>query len=412
MSLFSRTKPKHPKVVIVGGGFAGIAAIQTLKKSGVRCDITLVTKNDRFQYYPALYKLVTGALAIEVSVPYKEIKKMEEVVFIQDSFEALDAERQVVKLSRGGEVAYDYLVLALGSETNYFGIPGLAELSLSFKSVKEALRLKRHFCALFSSVKELPAKEAAAKLHTIIVGGGPSGVELAGDLTHYLRGLAKDLEVDPSLVTIDLIESAPRILASLPEAVSKKAEKRLRGLGVNIYTNRAVTEQNIAEVSMGGMNVASTTVIWTAGTRINSAYQTIPGVQMTERKRVLVDEYLALPKDNHIFVAGDGAGTPYSGLAQTADYDGKYIGEHIARMIRGKKPVPYRPKGVSFAIPVGNYWALFSHKNLLIGGLLPWILRSVIDFRYFLSLVPLWYVIDVFCEGYKYRVSRTYCPIE
>lgn len=237
-------------------------------------------------------------------------------------------------------------------------------------------------------------------------------MELAGDLTHYLRGLAKDLGIDPSLVTIDLIESAPRILAGLPETVSKKAEKRLRSLGVNIYTNRAVTEQNIAEVSMGGMNVVSTTVIWTAGTRINSAYQSIPGVQITERKRVLVDDYLALPHDNHIFVVGDGAGTPFSGLAQTADYDGKYIGRHIARIIRGKKPLPYRSKGVSFVIPVGNYWALFSHNKMLMRGFLPWVLRSVIDFRYFLSLVPLWYVIDVFCQGYKYRVSRTYCPVD
>ncbi len=407
-----RAKKTVPKVVVVGGGFAGISAIQSLKKSKSECEIILVTKQQSFEYYPALYKLVTGALAIEVSVPYKKMRALKKVHIHYGVFSTIDPARQVIILQDGIEIAYDYVILALGSETNYFNINGLADLSLSFKSVKEAFRLKKHFCDIFGIATTLPSKEAVAKLHTVIVGGGPSGVELAGDLTHYLRSLAKSFNVDPSLVTVDLIESSSRVLSTLPEKVSQYADRRLRMLGVNIYTNRAVTGQDFNEVLVGSMNFETTTVIWTAGTRINSAYMHIPGVVFDERKRVIVNEYLALPNDNHIFVIGDGASTPYSGLAQTANHNGTYVGKHIARLIQGKSLSPYVPAPVSFVIPIGNYWAVFVHKKMVWKGLLPWILRSVVDFKYFTSIVPFWYVLDVFRQGHKYRKSKTYCPIE
>ncbi|MCC6198687.1 NAD(P)/FAD-dependent oxidoreductase [Candidatus Nomurabacteria bacterium] len=403
---------KRVQVVIVGGGFAGVAAIRTLRFSGVSCDITLVTKGERFEYFPALYKLVTGALAIEVSVPYTKMKGWGGVKVEKGIFTGVDRDQRRIRLEDGRELPYDYLVLALGSETNYFGIKGLAELSLSFKSVKEASRLKKHFCDVMSTAAGLPKNEAVVKLHTIIVGGGPSGVELAGDLTHYLRSLAKTMGVDPSLVTIDLIESAPRILAALPEAASRSAEKRLRTLGVNIYPNRAVAGQDIFSVSTGSMNFQSSTVIWTAGTKISDAFTAIPGASLSDKRRVTVNEFLALPDDSRVFIAGDGASTPKSGLAQTADYDGKYLGRTLARLIVGKRPSPYKPPRVSFVIPVGNYWALFVIGKRVFTGFLPWLLRSAADFRYFTSIVPLSYVFDVYRQGRKYRQSQTYCPLE
>ncbi len=400
------------QVIVVGGGFAGIAAVRALRASRVSCDITLVTKGERFEYFPALYKLVTGALAIEVSVPYTKMKGWAGVKIEKGVFVGVDREHRTIRLEDGRELVYDYLVLALGSETNYFGIKGLPELSLSFKSVQEASRLKKHFCDSMSAAVELPKNEAVVKLHTIIVGGGPSGVELAGDLTHYLQGLAKTMGVDPSLVTIDLIESAPRILAALPEAASRAAEKRLRELGVNIYPNRAVAGQDIFSVSTGSMNFQSSTVIWTAGTKINDAFAAVPGVVMSDKRRVTVNKFLALPDDERVFIAGDGASTQKSGLAQTADYDGKFLGKNLARIISGEKPKVYKAPSVSFVIPVGNYWALFVVGKRVFTGLLPWFLRSAADFRYFTSIVPLWYVFDVYRQGRKYRKSQTYCPIE
>lgn len=401
---------KLPHIVVVGGGFAGIEVLKSLK--GVDAQVTLVTKAQTFEYYPALYKLVTGALPIEVSVPIKTIVPMSEVVY--GTYTGVDQLRQVIMVTvpdgTSTEIAYDYLVLALGSETNFFNIKGLPELSYSFKSVDAALRLKQHFCDLFSRTKDLPKETVVSMLHVLIVGGGPSGVELAGDLRSYLTRVARDFGVDPSLVTIDLIESNNRVLPTLPPKVSALAEARLRKMGVNIFVNRTLAAQEVEEVILKDMSVNSQTVIWTAGTRINSAFGTIPGATLDERKRIVVSSTLSLPNDNHVFVIGDGAATPYSGLAQTAIDHGVFVGDTIQRLIYGKQPRTYKPKRPSFVVPVGTNWALFNRGNFVMTGFIPWILRSAIDFRYFTHIVPLSHVFAVFQKGKKYRKVKGGCP--
>ncbi len=406
------TKSK-PKIVIVGGGFAGIETIKALK--GVDADTTLVTKHLTFEYYPALYKLVTGALPIEVSVSLKTIFPRKGVRIVEATYTGLDKARQVITVTHADgtsdEIAYDYLVLAMGSETNFFNIKGLPELSHSFKSVDAALRLKAHFCTLFGKAKDLSKEELVSMLHVLIVGAGPSGVELAGDLRSYLTRLANEFGVDPSLVTIDLIEANNRVLPTLPPKVSAIAEARLRTMGVNIFVNRSLAEQEVEEVILKDMTVDSHTVIWTAGTRINAAFTTIPGATFDERKRIVVTDTLSLPDDNHIFVVGDGAATPYSGLAQTAIEHGKVVGDTIQRLIYGKKPRVYRPTKPSFVIPIGTNWAIFNHGSFVMTGLIPWILRSAIDFRYFLSIVPISHVFAVFRKGRKYRHVNGGCRL-
>ncbi len=400
-----------PKIVVIGGGFAGIQTVKALLKYHPKAAITLVSKSLIFEYYPALYKLVTGALPIEVSVPIKTIFP-KDVELLEATYTGIDQARQVVLLEGGKELPYDYAVIALGSETNYFGIPGLPERSYSFKSVSEALRLKQHFCKLFGSAATLPKDEQVAKLRTIIVGAGPSGVELAGDLRHYLTRLALDAKIDPNLIAIDLIDGGSRVLPVMSERISNIAESRLRKMGINIYVNRALQAEEIDKIILKDMEVKTGTVIWTAGTRINGGFNTIPNVALTERKRVQVTDYLTLPNDNRVFVAGDGAGTQYSGLAQTAIYDGNYIGKHIANLIKGKKIAAYKPTQPSFVIPIGTGWALFSSGNFVMTGLIPWFMRSAIDFKYFVSIVPLSYVFKVFQLGKKYRKVKGGCSID
>lgn len=405
-----QTSKKSHHIVIVGGGFAGIEVAKTLLRYGSDVKITLVSKNKNFEYYPALYKLVIGTLPIEVSVPLSVIFK-DKVEIIEATYTGLDQERQVIKLDSGKEISYDFLVLALGSETNYFNIKGLPDLSFSFKSVKEALRLKQHFCDLFGKAKTLKKEELVSMLHILIVGAGPSGVELAGDLRHYLTSLAEKSSVDPSLVTIDLIEASNRVLPTFDPKVSKIAEDRLRKMGINIFVNRALESQEIEEVILKDMQLSSHTVIWTAGTRINQAFMTIPNVLLDERKRVRVSPFLNLQNDNHIFIAGDGASTQYSGLAQTAIHNGAYIGKQIVALTKGKNTGPYKPSKPSFVVPIGDYWALFVTGNFVWTGFIPWLLRSIIDFRYFNSIVHLRYVLKVFKQGRKYRKLHGGCSI-
>lgn len=394
---------QQPHIVIVGGGFAGIEAIRTLLRRKVSATITLVSKKENFDYYPALYRLVTGALAIEVSVPLRDIFDSGIVQIVEDTFVSVDSEKKTITLASDTVLSFDYLVLALGSETNYFGIAGVQEHSFSFKSVEEALRLKTHLIQCISGSIGLPKEEAVKRLHVVIVGGGPSGVELAGDLMDFMHTVAGKCAVPKNLVTVDLIESAPRILAALPEKASAKAARRLRSRGVNIFTNRTLTGQDIGSAALNDMTMQTQTVIWTAGTKIVDEFSKLPHATLSEKKRVVVDSMLRLPDQRSIFVVGDGAATLRSGLAQTAIYDGAYVGDQIARMILSEQPSPYTPPTVSFVIPIGNYWALFVHNNRVFSGFLPWLLRNAIDFRYFSSILPLWYVFDVYRRGHKYR---------
>ena len=379
-----KTSSCIPKIVIIGGGFAGVQVAKQLVRQHAQAVITLVSDREYLTYYPSLYSLVTDGTQSSVALPLDTLLH-ESVHFMKGAFTSVDQSKQIVTIMQGERettLPYDYLVMALGSQANYFNIPGLEERSLSFKSVDAALILKSHFETTFAKSKNLDKESLAARLHVLIVGGGPSGIELASTLKNYLKCRAKAHGIDPSFVTIDLIEAGPRLLPTMSEKVSMIAEKRLRTLGINIFTNRSLQAENGTEVDLGDMEVKTNTVIWTAGTSINSLYPGIEGVTLTERKRVTVTEYLALPNDNHVFIAGDGAATRYSGLAQTAIHNGNYIGKTIARMIKQKPLIPYQPHEPVFVIPVGKQWGIFSYKNIVLKGYFIGILRTIIDWRY------------------------------
>ncbi len=396
-------KQSPKKVVIIGGGFGGIAVAKKLAKQK-NLEITLITKNPLFEYYPALYKLVTGALAIEVCVPYNKIfKASSNTTVLEGFYESYDKDSKIVTLLDGRTFSYDYLVLAMGSQTNYFNIPGIEEFAFAFKSSFEALKLKQHFLDLLRVSQDISKEELVERYHVTVVGGGPSGVELAGDITTYLRKMTKRYHVDPSFVTVDLIESNPRVLAMLPESVSRKAEARLRKLKVNIYTNRTLQAQDLDNVTASGMTMRSGTVVWTAGTKINDSFSSF---DLDAKKRVKVTGDFSLENDPNVFVIGDGAGAPGAGLAQGAIVHGKYVGELIVSKIKNKKLKPFKLKTIGYLVPIGHSWAVLSYKNITISGFIPWIMRSFVDFKYFTSIVPFSYVLEVFRQGKKYRKGQ------
>ncbi len=391
---------KEAHVVIVGGGFAGVAAAKRLKTTK-NSKITLITQKPFFEYYPALYKLVTGALAVEVCVPYEAIfRKQQNISVVFGEYQSYDPTAKVVALQDGSTYAYDYLILAMGSETNYFTIPGIAEHAFSFKSAQEALALRDHFRDLLQESKNIAHDELVKRFGVTVVGGGPSGVELAGDIVTYLRAMTRRYHIDPGYVAVDLIESNPRVLAMLPEAVSQKAEQRLRNLGVNIYTNRRLQAQDFDEVVASGMTLQSGTVIWTAGTKIHTSFNGLP---LDARNRVVVTNHFRLSEDSSVFVVGDGASMPGTGLAQGAIAHGTYVGMFIRNQLRSKTTPPYRAKKTASLIPIGHNWAILSYGKITIKGFFPWMLRSLVDFHYFTTIVSLRYVIGAFIQGAKYR---------
>jgi NADH dehydrogenase len=406
-------EPLH-QIVIVGGGFAGIRTALALDKKRLpNVKIRLVSDKDHFEYPSAFYRLASGYSPLETYVPLGDIFDDTSVEVVEDSITSITPNEKSLHGTSGARYAYDTLVLALGSETAYFNIPGLKELAFSFKSVNDAIRLNRHLQQQFnSSVKETETAEKLDETHVVIVGGGASGTELAGELAVYLRKLCSECSLDPSLVTIELIEAAPRLLPVMPPAFSARVEARLRSLGVNILLNRAVLEQEVETTHLRDMELRTKTMVWTAGVRANELYEKTEGFETDKKGRVIVDEFLRTKGFPAIYIAGDGAATQYSGLAQTAFHNGKFVANDIAARLTGNDPKPYEPGQVASAIPIGPKWAGVMWRGITVYGRIGWWLRRLADLRVYLTILPLGKAWSAFKEGKNYCDAYPDCFIE
>lgn len=367
------------KILIIGGGFAGIRAALDLARKKLRgCKITLVSDRPHFEYPPTLYRVLTGRSPLAVCVPLRDIFENTNVEVVEDAISAVDLSAKTANGRDGVRYHYTFLVLALGSETAYFDIPGLAERAFSFKSITDALRLKRH---LHEIIREPNAQ-------IVVVGGGATGVEVAGELSSYLQTVARR-HSQPAGATIDLIEAAPRLVQNMPDEMSRRIKQRLQGLGVNIFLGRTVMREDLDHLYLKDMQLSTKTVIWTAGVKPNRLYAKIEGLTLDKKGRVIIGAHLEAKGQPAVFVAGDGAATLYAGMAQTAALDGAHIARVIAaKMSRGAAP-EYQPKKPYYSIPAGSGWAATLMGSFAIYGRIGWWLRRAADLRYFLSILPL-----------------------
>jgi NADH dehydrogenase len=403
---------KEINVLIVGGGFGGIrAALDLSKKNIPNLHIKLVSNKHHFEYYPTLYKAVTGKSPLEVCIPLSEIFfHKNNVEIVVDEIVDVNSTDKIVTGKSGSKYNFDYLVLALGSETVYFNIPNLEKYSYSCKSIEEAMKLKKHIHEMFEMHHDnIAREELVADLHFLIVGGGASGVELAGELAVYLQNLSKLHNLDKSLITIDILEAAPRLLPTLPEDIAERVTGRLRSLGVNIFVNRALVSEDLEQVYMKDMSLKTKTVIWTAGIKTNHFYSKISGLSFSKRSRVEVDEYLEAKGIKNVFVIGDAAETQYAGLAQTAIHNGTYVADVIENKIKDVNSKAYVPKKVSYVVPVGPHWAAAAIGSIHIYGFLGLFLREFIDFIFFLTILPFRKAFVVFRSGEKLCESCHTC---
>ncbi len=360
---------KKQRVLIVGGGFAGVKT--ALEISGdEHFDITLLTDHQEFRYYPTLYHTATGGKRASSSVSYSDIFDGKGLTLAIGSAKTLDRKAKTVTTQDGAVFGYDVLVLALGVVTNYFSIPGLAERSYSIKTSEDAIKFKQHLHGQLTDEKK-------PDLNYLIVGAGPTGIELAGMLPRYMKQLMKHHGIKNRRVNVRLIEAAPRLLPRMPRATSRYVKWRLKRLGVQIHLGRVVQGQTADSLLVNGKPIKSHTVVWTAGVTNNPFFSENHFVLMP-RGKVATDVYLQA--EENIFVLGDNANTPYSGLAQTAVRDGAFVGRNLKRLAIGKTLQAYRPKIPISVIPVGKRWAVVNYRNLQIHGLLGWMLRSAADF--------------------------------
>lgn len=367
------------KIVIVGGGFAGVKVALELADDQ-RFAITLVSDQDYFRYYPALYHTATGAPRRVSAIPISELLAGQRVSFVRARALKLDRQNKQISTKGAGKLSFDKLILAMGMTTNYFGIPGLDKYSYGIKSIDEVDRFKAHLHRQLQQTGQ-------TDLHYLVVGGGPTGVELAAMLPGYLQKIAQNHGIARPKINVALIEAAPRILPRLPRDVARMTARRLRKLGVKIHTKQKVEAQTAEALVINGAPIGSRTVIWTAGV---SCYPFFAdnGFRMTEHHKVAVDEFLRAEPD--IFVLGDNADTRYSGVAQTALYDAQFVADNLKRWASDQIPKVYQPKRPIYVTPTGEGWASVVWGKLRLYGRLGWLLREAADFIAYRDYQPWW----------------------
>jgi NADH dehydrogenase len=365
---------KTLNVTIVGGGFGGVkAALELSKDSANR--ITLISDKTHFQYYPALFSTATGHSYRESWVPLQSIFAGHANVTLElDTIASIDTDAKLLRGERSYH--YDDAILALGSVTTYFGIEGLDTYAYGIKSQEEIRRLQQH---LWNEMSDGTDDEK----HYVIIGAGPTGVELAGALGEYLRTLRKHFGIRKKKLSISLIEAAPRVLPRLSEASSRAAEARLRKLAVHVETNKKVERQTADSLVVNGRALKTQTVIWTSGVTNAPFYSAnAASFQLNERGKVKVNEYLQAA--DHVYVIGDGADTKYAGLAQTALHDALFVVKHLEGSTK-----PYKPVLPPCVIPIGHNWALFEWGKLRFTGIPASIMRSAADMIGYHDVMPI-----------------------
>lgn len=394
-----RDELSQKRIVIIGGGFGGVRTALALSKKKLDAKILLLTDKPYMEYYAALYRVVAGHSPMEVCVPYADMFEGTDIEVVIDRVSGVDMQYKTVRGTSGFNYRYDSLVIAVGAETAYFTIPGMQELSYGMKSVHEALELKRHLHEVFEVAKRSQNEDKVASAHIVVIGGGASGVELAGELAFYARDMAEKHGLPRSLVSIDLVEAMPRLLPLLPEKVSARVLTRLQSIGVNVLLNRAVVREDLENVYLKDMQMRTKTVVWTAGLKPSSLLGLVEGLQKDKRGRAEVDEFLRAKGQRNVYVIGDAAATRYSGMAQTAFHDGEYVADIIARGVRGQTLYSYTPKAPAYAVPVGPGWATVVIGSVAVYGRIGWIIRRVADLKVFLSLLSPAKAIRTFLSG-------------
>ncbi len=392
---------KH-RVLIVGGGFGGIKT--ALELAGNRnVTVTLISDKPHFEYHAALYRVVAGRSPMEVCIPLTKVFAGKGVKIAEDKVVSIDKDNRLVKGDSGVSYSYDSLVLALGSETAYFDIPGLEKLSFGFKSITEALELKNHLHSIMTNYSTVSGQDNKAyRDHIIVVGGGASGVEIAGELSVYAQKLAREHQL-PHAPIIDLVEAAHRLLPNLPESASHRAKERLRSLGVNVYLNRVLLREEIESVYLKDLEIKAKTVIWTAGVKPNRLYANVDGLKLDKNGRVIVDQFLRAEGTENIYVIGDAASTKFSGMAQTAIRDGQLVADNIINKELHRQLETYQPRRPFYSIPIGPGWALTIIYGFQITGQIGWALRRWADLKFFLTVLSPYKAWLVFSQG------RTIC---
>ena len=387
------------KLVIVGGGFGGLTLAQNLKHSSL--NILIIDKQNHHLFQPLLYQVATAALSpADIAMPLREIFKSDENIrVLMGEVESIDKEKKTINLANKELIDFDYLVLAVGAKHSYFGKPEWEQFAPGLKTLKDALSIRENILLSFEKAERLNNSEESEKyLNFVIIGAGPTGVEMAGAIAEIAhQTMFKNFRnIQPEKSQIYLLEALPRILPSYHEKLSIKAKQDLEKLGVKVINNKMVTSITKEGVQVGDLFIHSTNVIWAAGNQASSLLKTLNS-PLDKQGRAVVESDLSIPNHPEIFVIGDAACAmdnnqkPLPGIAPVAMQQARYLAKILKKLTKKeeRKPFSYFDKGSMATI--GKAKAIATSFGINFSGILAWLAWCFLHIFYLI--------------GFKNRVS-------
>ena len=393
-----------PQVVIIGGGFAGLAAARRLRK--VPCQVTIVDRHNHHVFQPLLYQVATAGLSPgDIASPIRWIlRKQERLRVLLATVEHIDTAAKQLVLDGGDRLAYDYLIVAAGATHSYFGHDEWSEAAPGLKTLDDALAIRRRLLLAFEEAEREPNPVYQRRLLTfVIIGGGPTGVELAGALGEIARqALRAEFDnVDPASARIILIEAGSAILPSFPEHLRESARVALLRLGISVRAGQAVTKVEPGAVWIGDERIEAHTILWAAGVAAAPLSRDL-GPNLDRAGRVIVEPDLSAGVHPGVFVAGDLAsfshqtGKPLPGVAQVAKQQGTAAAANVARRIAGRPTRPFHYYDPGNMATIGRHAAIAEFGFMQVSGYLGWLLwlfvhiMFLIGFRNRISVLLQW----------------------
>jgi NADH:ubiquinone reductase (H+-translocating) len=383
----------RPHVVIIGGGFGGLASAKALRDAPVR--ITLIDRRNHHLFQPLLYQVATAELSPgHIAAPIRGLlQEQDNVTVVLGEVSDIDSEAQSISVTlTGGEqraMEYDYLVVATGAQHSYFGRDDFAQHAPGLKTLSDALSIRHKVLHAFEKAEIGDDPDTEGLLTFVLVGAGPTGVEMAGALASLTRKTMKSSfrRINPASAKIILIDQANRVLGAFEQGLSLKAQKHLEGLGVEVRLGHGIEQIDENGVVVGGVRIASKTVIWTAGVAASPIGKWLK-VETDRAGRVRIQKDLTVAGRRNIFVVGDTSsldqdGRPLPGVVQVAMQQGDYAGRLIARRVTGKadlRPFRYFDKG-NMAV-VADSFAVLQSGRVQMSGWLAWLSWAVIHLLY------------------------------
>lgn len=373
---------KLPHIVIIGAGFGGLEAAKKLSNAPVQ--ITIIDRYNYHLFQPLLYQVaIAGLVPSQIAYPLRTIfRKHKNINFQMGEVSAIDFSGRFVK-ANGSVIAYDYLVLAVGGQTNFFGMSSVEQNGFQLKSVENAVNTRNHLLQIFEEAsREADPERRRALLTFVVIGGGPTGVETAGALAELITHvLAKDYPyMDLREVRVLLLEAAPSVMMAYPDELREATNKLLRSKNVDIMVNTKLLDYNGRQLTLADASMIDAhTLIWTAGVRSAEITDTL-GVQQAGSGRVRVESTLQLPEHPEVFVIGDAAyvedekGQPLPMLATVAQQQADAAARNIRNILKGKKPEPFHYKDPGLLATIGRNAAVARIWGLSFSGFIAWLI--------------------------------------